>query len=104
MNHIWPVCCLVDNIAGGFCKWTVNIISLQRWIGVGLYQIKQAEKHAFEKGDSRSTGHGQYGLSSSGYVFSHSDPNINDKKVTFEFNVGDILHVWYDSKKENLNL
>jgi hypothetical protein len=38
------------------------------------------------------------------YVYSHTDPKVNFKKLLFEFKTGDVLHFVYDQTQGKLTL
>lgn len=58
----------------------------------------------FKRWNWNQIGHGHYCLKSDGYVYSHSDSNINYKILSFSFKTGDLLQFKYDRKQNRLTV
>lgn len=58
----------------------------------------------FEKWDWWNVGHGHYCVQSYGFVYSHSDANVNNKQKSFGFKKDDVLQFKFDSIKGKFTL
>jgi hypothetical protein len=82
-------------------KWTVKIIKLSSWIGVGVCHRNKivAGKFNFQYSN---TGHGNYLISSNGYSWSSYKLEFNSKFESFSFTTGDIIHVEFNPKERKV--
>lgn len=71
---------------------------------VGICQIEQVLSHKFGEWNWRDVGHGHYCIYSTGRVYSHNDPKVNDQITPFSFYVGDVLKFEYDWKAGKLTI
>lgn len=90
------VCCLANGaFEGEQHKWAIRVSAMKRWIIIGICQIEKAEENQFEERGFKESMHGHYCVVSNGFVFSHSDAEVNSTVKSFKFRKGNVLQFEY---------
>ena len=75
--------------------WAIKVTKLVGWVAIGLC-LRQVVKDAAFKFNYSTIGHGSYMISANGYVWSHTETQVNSKFQSFLFQTGDVLALQYD--------
>lgn len=71
-------------------------------VGVCLKNVVQNTNFNDRTINWTETGHGCYGLNSSGWCFSHQLKDVNNQQRSFKFDIGDVIFIEYDKNNGHL--
>lgn len=85
-------------------RWTFHIKRHKSWSFVGICHQDAAARSNFIDSDWNHIGHGHYAIAENGFVYSHYEPEQNDKMTKFKFEEGDILKFHFDPSSNILQI
>lgn len=87
-----------DQINNSVKKWTVELIHVKNWVGIGICQRDQiiSNKLKILSSDTQGSCHGLYMISTDGNIWNANNNEEDGNKFFFKFSKGDKVHVEFN--------